>query len=140
MIRWGVVGPGTIAAGFFGFACPVDARNGTHSTVLPRSLNLGTHLITGAQATRVSDNGDVEIAADGASRVIRAGRIVLAGGAIETARLLQLSGLGNDWVGDCLQGHTYVVAFGCSTPTSTMASAPVPPPPPAFSPTATTAS
>ncbi|WP_329348981.1 GMC family oxidoreductase [Streptomyces sp. NBC_01261] len=95
-----------------GFACPVDARNGTHSTVLPRALDLGTHLITEAQATRVSDNGDVEIAAGGTSRVIRAGRIVLAGGAIETARLLQLSGLGNDWVGDCLQGHTYAVAFG----------------------------
>lgn len=95
-----------------GFACPVDARNGTHSTVLPRALDLGADLITSAQAVRVSDTGEVEIAAHGASRVIRAGKIVLAGGAIETARLLQLSGLGNDWVGDCLQGHTYAVTFG----------------------------
>ncbi len=45
-------------------------------------------------------------------RPVRAGRIALAGGAVETARLLQLSALGNDWVGDCLQGHTYSGAFG----------------------------
>jgi len=31
---------------------------------------------------------------------------------VETARLLMVSGLGNDWVGDCLQGHTYAGAFG----------------------------
>ena len=40
------------------------------------------------------------------------GGSLLAGGAVETARLLQLSALGNDWVGDCLQGHTYAGAFG----------------------------
>ncbi|MCK9931697.1 GMC family oxidoreductase [Frankia sp. Mgl5] len=95
-----------------GFACPVDARNGTHSTVLPRALDLGTDLITQAQVIRVTDTGEVEIAADGTSRVLHAGRIVLAGGAVETARLLQLSGLGNDWVGDCLQGHLYANVFG----------------------------
>ncbi|MBL7496991.1 GMC family oxidoreductase [Frankia sp. CNm7] len=95
-----------------GFTCPVDARNGTHSTVLPRALDLGADLITTAQVTRISDNGDVEIAAEGTSRVIHAGRIILAAGAVETARLLHLSGLGNDWVGDCLQGHLYAFAFG----------------------------
>ena len=31
---------------------------------------------------------------------------------METARLLRLSRLGNDWVGDCLQGHTYAGALG----------------------------
>ena len=95
-----------------GFACPVDARNGTHSTVLPQAVDLGADLIVDAQVTRVSDDGEVEIAARGAARVVRAGRVVLAGGAVETARLLQLSGLGNDWVGDCLQGHLYAGAFG----------------------------
>jgi choline dehydrogenase-like flavoprotein len=95
-----------------GFACTVDARNGTHSTVLPRALDLGAHLITQAQVTRISDAGDVEIAAVATVRTVHAGRIVLAGGAIETPRLLQLSGLGNDWVGDCLQGHLYANVFG----------------------------
>ena len=46
----------------------------------------------------------------GVTRTVRAGRVALAGGAVETARLLQVSGLGNDWVGDCLQGHTYAGA------------------------------
>lgn len=95
-----------------GFACPVDARNGTSTTALPRALARSTDLITRAQVTRVSDNGDVEIAAEGDVRIIRAGRVVLAAGAIETARLLQLSKLGNDWVGDCLQGHLYANVFG----------------------------
>ncbi|MBV8464185.1 MAG: GMC family oxidoreductase [Acidimicrobiales bacterium] len=95
-----------------GFPCPVDARNGTHSTVLPRAVELGADLLVRAQVTQVSDDGTVDIVAQGASRSVRAGRIVLAGGAVETARLLQLSGLGNDWVGDCLQGHTYAGAFG----------------------------
>lgn len=95
-----------------GFACPVDARNGTHSTILPRALDLGAHLITLAQVTRISDDGTVEIAADGDSRTITAGKIILAAGAVETPRLLQLSGLGNDWVGDCLQGHLYANVFG----------------------------
>jgi choline dehydrogenase-like flavoprotein len=94
-----------------GFACPVDARNGTQSTVLPRAVEAGADLMTSAQVLRVAD-GEVEIAQDGATRTVRAGAVIVAGGAVETARLLQLSGLGNDWVGDCLQGHLYSGAFG----------------------------
>lgn len=44
--------------------------------------------------------------------MIHAGRIILAAGAVETPRLLRLGGLGNDWVGDCLQGHLYANVFG----------------------------
>jgi choline dehydrogenase-like flavoprotein len=95
-----------------GFPCPVDARNGTHSTVLPRALAQGADLLTDAQVVRVADTGEVEIVQGDEARTIRAERVVLAGGAVETARLLQLSGLGNEWVGDCLQGHLYAGAFG----------------------------
>lgn len=101
-----------IRCGFcVGFPCPVDAKNGTDTTVLPRATAGGAHLLTGAQVTRIADDGDVEFVVDGFARTIRAGRIALAGGAVETARLLLLSGLGNDWVGDCLQGHTYAGAL-----------------------------
>ena len=62
--------------------------------------------------TRIDDDGNVTVVAGDGHRLIRAGRIALGAGAIETARLLQVSGLGNDWVGDCLQGHTYSGAFG----------------------------
>jgi choline dehydrogenase-like flavoprotein len=95
-----------------GFPCPVDARNGTSSTVLPRAVDAGADLTTSAQVLRVGVDGDVEIVQGGRSRTVRAGAVVLAGGAVETARLLLLSGLGNDWVGDCLQGHLYTGAFG----------------------------
>jgi choline dehydrogenase-like flavoprotein len=94
-----------------GFPCPVDARNGTQSTVLPRAVEAGADLTTSAQVLRIAD-GEVEIAQDGGARAVRAGAVVIAGGAVETARLLQLSGIGNDWVGDCLQGHLYTGAFG----------------------------
>jgi choline dehydrogenase-like flavoprotein len=95
-----------------GFPCPVDARNGSHSTVLPRAIAFGADLLVDAQVVGVDDGGNVEVVANGASRTIGAGRVVLAGGAVETARLLMLSGLGNEWVGECLQGHTYGGAFG----------------------------
>jgi choline dehydrogenase-like flavoprotein len=95
-----------------GFPCPVDARNGTQSTVLPRAVEAGADLATSAQVLRVGARGEVEIAQRGETRTLRAGAVVVAGGAVETARLLLLSGLGNDWVGDCLQGHLYTGAFG----------------------------
>jgi len=102
-----------IRCGFcVGFPCPVDAKNGTDVTVLPKATAAGAHLVVGAQVTRVSDAGEVDFVVDGVARTVSAGRIALAGGAVETARLLQLSALGNDWVGDCLQGHTYSGAFG----------------------------
>jgi choline dehydrogenase-like flavoprotein len=95
-----------------GFPCPVDAKNGSETTVLRRAVARGAELVRGAQVVRVDDHRAVDIVADGRARTVRAGRIVLAGGAVETARLLLVSGLGNDWVGDCLQGHTYAGAFG----------------------------
>src|SRR4029453_7400383 len=95
-----------------GFPCPVDARNGVHSTVLPRAMAAGADLLLDASVARIADAGSVEIVATGQTRTVQAGRIVLAAGAVETARLLQLSRLGNNWVGDCLQGHLYAGANG----------------------------
>ncbi len=105
--------PACIRCGFcVGFPCPVDAKNGTGTAALPRATAAGAHLLTGAQAVRITDDGEVELIVNGSAMTVRAGQIALAGGAIETARLLQLSGIGNDWVGDCLQAHSYVGAYG----------------------------
>ncbi len=106
--------PACIRCGFcVGFPCPVDAKNGSETTVLRRAIGAGAVLVTGTQVVRITDGGTVELACpDGELRTVHAGYIVLAAGAVETPRLLMVSQLGNDWLGDCLQGHTYAGAFG----------------------------
>ena len=105
--------PACIRCGFcVGFPCPVDAKNGTETTALPSAVANGAHLLSNAQVVRISDTGEVDVVQRGSQRRVRAGRIAVAGGAVETARLLMVSGLGNEWVGDCLQGHTYAGAYG----------------------------
>jgi choline dehydrogenase-like flavoprotein len=109
-----------------GFACPNNAKNGTHNTVIPRALASGNcELRTRSVAC--------EVVVDGRARGVRyfdaadapqyqpADLVVVSGGAIETARLLLNSksrafpdGAGNrhDWVGRNLQGHAYSGADG----------------------------
>ena len=70
------------------------------------------HLVRYPGGTRRRRPGEVDLRSERGQRTVRADRIVLAAGAVETARLLLLSGLGNDWVGRCLQGHTYILAYG----------------------------
>jgi choline dehydrogenase-like flavoprotein len=95
-----------------GFPCPVEAKTDARNALLPRAVRAGAHVLCGAQVTRVDDDGRVTISGGQDERVVIAGRVVLSAGAIETARLLLLSGLGNEWVGKCLQGHGYAGAFG----------------------------
>jgi len=112
-----------------GFGCPVDARAGAHNTVIPLALNSGLcRLVSGQRVQRVLVDGTgratgvvVRDVNTGTCTEVRTGAVVLAAGAIETARLLLASatdehpaGLGNrtDQVGRHLQGHNYVGAFG----------------------------
>lgn len=112
-----------------GFACPSGAKNGTYDTVIPRALATGNaQLVARARAVEleVDDSGVVRGVRlvderTGAERTIAAGDVVVACGAIESARLLLDSrssrhpaGLGNayDQVGRHLQGHSFVSVFG----------------------------
>ncbi|HLL90766.1 MAG TPA: GMC oxidoreductase, partial [Tepidisphaeraceae bacterium] len=111
-----------------GFACPTDAKNGSHNVPVPRALRTGRcTLVTEAQVERVTPRSPAAPAtiayftADGARRTATARAIVVSCGAIESARLLLNSatdahprGLGNDsdQVGRHLQGHYYPSAFG----------------------------
>jgi choline dehydrogenase-like flavoprotein len=63
---------------------------------------------------RKDDVVGIEARSAGLTRSIRARHVVVAAGAVETARLLLLSGVGNrhDQVGRYLQGHPYVKATG----------------------------
>ncbi len=111
-----------------GFACPVDAKNGTRGTLIQRALATGRcTLVTGAMVERIvtDDAGRVTgvafINASGAQVEVSADMIIVSAGAIETARLLLNSatrrepyGIGNnsDQVGRHLQGHYYPGAVG----------------------------
>jgi choline dehydrogenase-like flavoprotein len=112
-----------------GFPCPSDAKNGTFNTVIPRAVATGRcDLVPGCRALRVGTDGRGRVdgvvlldVATGARRRVRTGHVVVAAGAIESARLLLASrsphhptGLGNgtDQVGRHLQGHLYAGAFG----------------------------
>ncbi|WP_229673953.1 GMC oxidoreductase [Nakamurella endophytica] len=112
-----------------GFACPSDAKNGSHNTVLPLALATGRcTLLSGARVEQVEVDGTgaasgvrVVDVRTGRRRRVAARTVVLAAGAVETARLLLASrtadhpgGLGNrhDQVGRHLQGHVYAGAYG----------------------------
>jgi len=119
-----------------GFSCPTDAKNGSHNTLLPRALATGRcTLVTRAQVSRVDTDEHGRVIGvtywrehdNGTHKqvTVRGRSVVLAAGAIETARLLLLSksvahpeGLGNasDQVGRNLQGHYYPGALGLLPP------------------------
>ena len=98
-----------------GFACPVDAKNGSQNTLIARGKLTGRlFLQTGAMAAKIHHDGKrasgVTYFVGDEAKTATAEQIIVAAGAIESARLLQLSGIGNDQVGRHLQGHVYVGA------------------------------
>lgn len=111
-----------------GFACPVDAKNGTQNTVIPLAMQTGncqvkTHCMVAE--ILVDDKGIARgiryFDEQGKGQTQTADVVVVSGSAIETARLLLNSksklhpnGAGNntDWVGRNLQGHSYSGASG----------------------------
>lgn len=110
-----------------GFACPVDAKNGTQNTVIPVAMRSGNcEVKTNCVVYRVHVDGPKATAVSyyderKKSHTIEADVIVIAASATETARLLINSkseqfpnGIGNnnDWVGRNLQGHAYTGASG----------------------------
>ncbi|MBO9599577.1 MAG: GMC family oxidoreductase N-terminal domain-containing protein, partial [Cohnella sp.] len=114
-----------------GFACPTNSKNGGHNTMLVRALATGNcDLICDTMAERIlTENGKhatgVSLAQEAEGAIVRkqvqAGHVVVAAGAIESARLLLNSssdaepgGIGNrnGLVGRNLQGHVYSGAFG----------------------------
>ena len=111
-----------------GFACHVDAKNGTHNTMIPRALATGNcTLISEAFVLRVlmadahTASGVEYVTADGVHQRAYAATVIISASAIETPRLLLNSatsdhptGLGNhsDQLGRHLQGHVYPRSIG----------------------------
>uniref|UniRef100_UPI00066C9554 GMC family oxidoreductase n=1 Tax=Streptomyces sp. SBT349 TaxID=1580539 RepID=UPI00066C9554 len=117
-----------------GFGCRGEFKNDTRNTVIPRALATGRcDLLTDAQVTAIGTDprhgtvGDVTVhtVRDGrpARRTVPADRVVVAAGAVETARLLLASGSDREpfglgaprdeggHLGRHLQGHVYAGAF-----------------------------
>ncbi|MFC5449345.1 GMC family oxidoreductase [Paenibacillus aestuarii] len=115
-----------------GFACPTNSKNGGHNTMLLRAIKTGNcDLICNAIVERIDTEGGktatgVRLVQEAPGspqqrRQIRSGHVVVAAGAIESARLLLNSasdaepqGIGNrhGQVGRHLQGHVYSGAYG----------------------------
>lgn len=111
-----------------GFACELNARTGTHNTVIPTALATGNCELRTECMTReilLDDQGRARgvayFDADNRLREQTADLVIVSGAAIESARLLLNTkhrlfpnGLGNryDWVGRNLQGHAYPGAMG----------------------------
>lgn len=113
-----------------GFACPTNSKNGGHNTMLVRAIATGNcDLICDTMVERIDTEdgrhatGVRLVQAIGGSlqrRQVKAGHVVVAAGAIESARLLLNSasdaepeGIGNrnGLVGKNLQGHVYSGAY-----------------------------
>ena len=115
-----------------GFACEVNAKNGTQNTVIPKALATGSCQLRTKCMTReilTDSHGRATGVAyyDADDRLVEqsADVVVVSCGAIESARLLLNSrsriypqGLGNryDWVGRNLQDHPYPGAWGLFEP------------------------
>jgi len=114
-----------------GFACPVDAKNGSQNTVLTRAFATGNAaILLGGRVARLRTDRAGRVVGvaivgteDGRdwSADVDAAEVVVAAGAVESARLLLNSrsdrepdGIGNgtDQVGRHLQGHVYGGAMG----------------------------
>lgn len=111
-----------------GFACPVNAKCGTHNTVIPIAIKSGNcELRTNCQVAEIMLNekgkatGVSYFDENDKGQIQTADIVVVAAAAVETARLLLNSksklfpngaGNNNDWVGRNLQGHAYTGASG----------------------------
>ncbi len=99
------------------FGCPVHAK-GDPVAMLQRALRTGrAELVAETFAARVRTDGrratGVElVSADGGRRTIGADAVVLAGGAVETPRLLLLSGIEHPLIGRHLMVHFQTLAVG----------------------------
>jgi choline dehydrogenase-like flavoprotein len=111
-----------------GFACPVNAKCGSHNTVIPVAMKTGNcEVRPHCQVAEIMLNekgratGVKYFDENNQGRIQTADIVVVAGSATESARLLLNSrsklfpnGAGNnhDWVGRNLQGHAYSGAYG----------------------------
>jgi choline dehydrogenase-like flavoprotein len=99
------------------FGCAIDAKRGMHVSYLPRAVSAGARVRQGVEVQRVLTEGGRAVGvecfaspggeANGRRRryTVRAGSVIVAGGALGTPELLLRSGLGGDEIGRNLHLH-----------------------------------
>jgi choline dehydrogenase-like flavoprotein len=99
------------------FGCPIHAK-GDPIAMLVRAMASGrAELVTETFVSRIRTDGHRAtgvdlVGPDGATRTMAAGHVVVAGGAIETPRLLLLSGLDHPLLGRYLMTHFQTIVAG----------------------------
>ena len=109
-----------------GHACPVNAKNGSHNTTIPRALASGHgELLLDAEVVEVRDGSvraSVTVMAEVSGSPVRleveADVVIVSAGAVETPRLLLASGLGNDELGRHLHDHRFVTVMSTLEPSA----------------------
>ncbi len=105
------------------FACAVSAKNDVASAVLPGLLDAGLELFPGCVATRLVARGrrltgvDLVDVSSGSRSSVRAGRVILAAGALGSPHLILASGLpalspAAEIVGRYLTRHCAAILYG----------------------------
>lgn len=103
-----------------GHACPVNAKNGSNNTFIPRAIATGNcQVLFDAEVITVRDgarSASVTLMASTSTSpvelTVTAEVIVVSAGAVETPRLLLASGIGNDQLGRYLHDHRFVTMLG----------------------------
>lgn len=99
------------------FGCPTGAKLSTDRSFVPGAIEAGATLLARSTVLRVrADAGGVDVLVrtpDGIRR-LRAGRVVLAAGAVATPGILRRSRIGSTWkvAGDHLRIHPASKVFG----------------------------
>ena len=106
-----------VSAGYIGFGDQSGSKQGTLKTFLLDAFEHGARFATGCRAERVLvENGraaGVEARfQDGSRLTVRAPRVVVAGGALESPALLLRSGIGGPAAGHHLRIHPVGAIFG----------------------------
>ena len=102
-------------SGMCGLGCPYDAKQGALKTHLARALAAGARLYCNTPVTRITADAQgksVHAVSNGHRITIRAAKVIVAAGAVETPSLLQRSGLGNSNVGRHLRLHPTTAVVG----------------------------
>lgn len=102
-------------AGFMGWGDQSGAKQSTLKTYLQDAVENGAEVIVGCQARKVlvedARAAGVEADVGGAKVTIRAPRVVVAGGALESPALLLRSGIGGPAAGKYLRLHPCTLIF-----------------------------